>query len=95
MASNFTISKHDKKNRLYLDLKGDFDGSSAFELINAIESHSDKDKKVVVDTCGLSSLHPFGVDIFKKNHPIKNKSRDLAFIGIHKDTMIPEESDSL
>jgi hypothetical protein len=39
MASNFRISTHRNSESLHLKLVGDFDGSSAFELINVLKKN--------------------------------------------------------
>ena len=41
MASNFTISVHRNSDQLDLRLMGDFDGTSACELLNALEKNGD------------------------------------------------------
>jgi hypothetical protein len=37
MATNFKISSHRTESKLHLNLAGDFDGSSAFELLNMLK----------------------------------------------------------
>ena len=81
MASNFKISLNRNNNSLHLNLMGDFDGSSAFELINTLKEHNGNGAKIFIDTGGLSSLHPFGLDVFQKNCTINKSCRDLIFIG--------------
>ncbi len=66
MASNFKISLNRNNNSLHLNLMGDFDGSSAFELINTLKEHNGNSVKIFINTGGLSSLHPFGLDVFQK-----------------------------
>ena len=53
MASNFKILTQQNNGDLHLKLKGDFDGSSAFELINALKAHNGRAGKIVIDTSGL------------------------------------------
>lgn len=89
MAANFKIKTRKKKDQLHLSLKGDFDGSSAFALINTLESLNGDTRNVVVDTCGLSSLHPFGLGVFQKNFPIAKRPYDLTFTGKYRDSMAP------
>jgi len=93
MASNFRILAHRNNDTLYLRLLGDFDGSSAFELINALKAHDCGAGQVVVDTCGLSSLHPFGLGVFQKKSSMNILCRDLAFTGKYGDTMVPQRSE--
>ena len=87
MASNFRISFHLNSDNLHLKLMGDFDGSSAHELINTLKLHRDKVRKIFIHTCSLSSIHPFGLDLFQKNCTIKRLSRFLTFTGEHGNTM--------
>jgi hypothetical protein len=81
MATNFRIyiSKH--KGAHHIKLVGDFDGSSAFELVNMLESNSGKSGKITVDTSGLFSVLPFGVDVFKKNFALNKRLYGVAFTG--------------
>jgi hypothetical protein len=39
MASNFRIYCHQNRDNLHLKLIGDFDGSSAYELINLLKNY--------------------------------------------------------
>ena len=81
MASNFQISTHEKRDSLHLKLYGDFDGSSAYELLNALE-HCSRFNHIFIDTNELQTVYPFGKDVFQKNiGPIKKKSSNLIFIG--------------
>jgi anti-anti-sigma regulatory factor len=49
-----------------LKLIGEFDGSSACELMNLL-SNSDLSSasKILVDTDSLNHIHPFGVDVLQ------------------------------
>ncbi|MBW2247672.1 MAG: peptidylprolyl isomerase, partial [Deltaproteobacteria bacterium] len=60
MALNFKIICHKNSENLHLKLMGDFDGSSAYELINTLKKYNGNAGKVFVDTCSLLSVHPFG-----------------------------------
>jgi len=73
---------------------GDFDGSSAFELINIIKEHYGKVGKVVINTDGLSSTHPFGLGVFQKNCLINKLSRGLLFTGKYGNSLAPQGSNS-
>ncbi len=53
MASNFKIFPHRNNCSLQLQLAGDFNGSSAFELINVLKEHYGKVGKVVINTSSL------------------------------------------
>ena len=66
MASTFSIFHDRNKDKLDLKLMGDFDGSSACELINTLKANYEKVAKIIVHTGSLSSLHPFGLEVFSK-----------------------------
>ena len=58
MASNFEISV-DKINKGYgLNLVGDFDATSAYELIYAIKTLPDDIIRISIHTDGLKSIYP-------------------------------------
>ena len=67
MAQNFKISTHRTIDNLYIRLMGDFDGSSAWELINAIKENSNNFKFIKIDTSKLKKVYPFGREVFKSN----------------------------
>jgi len=81
MALNFRFICHKHCENLHIKLMGDFDGSSAYELINALEKYNGNAGKVFVDTCSLLSVHPFGLDVFQKNCAVKKLLRALTFTG--------------
>ncbi|MCP4109539.1 MAG: hypothetical protein GY749_29130 [Desulfobacteraceae bacterium] len=56
MASNFRICSHRNSDKLYLNLVGDFDGSSAYELLNLLKEKSDSVNEIYIDTNSLSSV---------------------------------------
>jgi len=92
MASNFRIYCHQNKDNLHLKLMGDFDGSSAYELINTLKKYRCITGKVFIHTCSLSSVHSFGLDVFQKNYTIKKLSRILTFTGGYGNRMAPHGS---
>jgi len=95
MASNFKIVIQRQNKCLQFKLKGDFDGSSAFELINTLKAHCGKEGKIVINTGGLSSIHPFGLGVFQKNCSVHKLSRGLTFTGKYGDAITPQKSNSL
>jgi anti-anti-sigma regulatory factor len=64
MAGNFNISVARAGDHVHLKLNGDFDGSSACELMNLL-SNSDLSSasKILVNTDSLNHIHTFGVDV--------------------------------
>ena len=82
MASNFQIYSFKTRDSLHLKLEGDFDGSSAYELINTLTEHGKGFYEIFIDINDLKSIHPFGRDVFQKNLRSSNKLyRNLVFIG--------------
>ena len=82
MAANFQILSHKTRDSLHLKLNGDFDGNSAYELINALREHGADFFQIFIDTNNLKTIHPFGRAVFQKNLSILNKKlSNLIFIG--------------
>lgn len=82
MSANFRIFRHQTRDSLHLKLDGDFDGSSAHELINTLIEYGTDYYQIFIDTNDLKSIHPFGRDIFQKNLRLFNKKfTNLIFIG--------------
>jgi hypothetical protein len=92
MASNFRIYCHQNKGNLHLKLVGDFDGSSAYELINTLKKYRGIVGKVFIHTCFLSSVCSFGLDVFQKSYTIKKLSRILTFTGKYGNKLAPRGS---
>jgi hypothetical protein len=86
MASNFQFVSEQTKDRLHLKLCGDFDGTSAFELIHALLKHRTGSQKILIDTNDLNTVHSFGREVFQKNlGPLLSKKVDqLTFMGKNK-----------
>lgn len=89
MASNFKIFVQRTGQDIHVKLKGDFDGSSAHELINLLESYAGKSARIVVHTSSISSIHPFGLDVFQKKCGVNGLNGRLMFKGKHKKTLAP------
>jgi len=82
VASNFQIYSFKTRDSLHLKLAGDFDGTSAYELINTLAEHGKGFYEIFIDVNELKSIHPFGRDVFQKNLRSSNKLyRNLVFIG--------------
>ena len=95
MALNFKIYCHQNNGNLHLKLMGDFDGSSAHELINTLIRYHDNSKRIFIHTCALSSVHPFGLNVFQKNCSMKKLSQNLTFTGEYGDTIALRNSNAL
>jgi anti-anti-sigma regulatory factor len=82
VASNFQIYSFKTRDSLHLKLAGDFDGSSAYELINTLTEHGKGFYEIFIDTSDLKTIHPFGKDVFQKTLRSTNKLyRNLVFLG--------------
>jgi hypothetical protein len=85
MASNFKLFMHEAGDSLHLKLYGDFDGSSAHELINALKKYGTKFYQIFIDTDDLEMIHSFGRDVFQKYYGFLDKRlQNLVFIGKNK-----------
>jgi len=82
MASNFQIYSFKTKNSLHLKLTGDFDGSSAYDLIHTLTKHSKGVYEIFIDINDLNSIHPFGREVFqKKLGALKKQFHGISFVG--------------
>ena len=91
MASNFRFFSHRTKDSLHLKLYGDFDGNSAYELINALVDYGTDFFQIVVDTNNLKTIDPFGKNVFIKSFStISKQAANIIFIGKHKHNIDPQ-----
>ena len=82
MASNFGIAVDKNSDGFGLKLKGDFDATSAYELIYAIKKLPEDTVKLHVYTNGLKTILPFGLDIFHKfMRSLNGQSAKIVFTG--------------
>jgi len=85
MSSKFRIVASLESDALHLQMRGEFDGSAACDLIRRLEEGRSTAPQVRVDTSDLSSIHPFGKTVFE--HRIRRLSkttRGLLFVGKNK-----------
>jgi anti-anti-sigma regulatory factor len=89
MASNFEIGIDKSSDGFGLKLEGDFDATSAYELIHAIKKLPEDTRKISIHTNGLKNIYPFGLNVFCRlmnslnGHPTKivfrgNKASQLT-----------------
>ena len=85
MASNFQLFSHRNRNSVHLSLYGNFDGSSAHQLINSLKKISGDFKNICIDTNGLNKVYPFGLRVFEKQlKRVSKKIYNINFVGKHK-----------
>jgi hypothetical protein len=90
MASNFKLFLHETKDDIHMKMCGDFDGTSAYELITAIQNQAHKSNQVFIHTENLGNIYSFGRNVFQKNLRIlKKQPNQIIFVGKHKDSLIP------
>lgn len=93
MASNFRISVHRNSDNLHLKLMGDFDGSSAWEVLNMVKKRSKGVCRVIIHTNALRHINPYGRDTFQENLRQRNEYPvSILFTGDHARQIAPENS---
>ncbi len=82
MAHNFKIFTNRTDDVLYINIRGDFDGSSALELLNTMKKNVNNTKRILIDTNNIQKIYPFGKEVFNYNI---SKLRDcrtcIQFVG--------------
>ena len=93
MAGNFHISCSRKDSILNVNLKGDFDGTSAYELLNVLERNVNNTSTIFIQTNDLLNVYPFGKDLFQKKLAVLMDIRPrLVFKGENAEQIIPESN---
>lgn len=94
MAGNFRIVVSRERDNLHLKLVGDFDGSSALELINALLENGGSDHCVFIHTNGLKEVHPFGKAVFQRHFPLAGRlNPSIIFIGKFAEDIAPHSAE--
>ncbi len=65
MSETFQIQFRKSNGNLHLRLEGDFNGSSAWQLIRLLEERYCGKGRIFIDTRHLKRLHPFGCSTFQ------------------------------
>ena len=90
MASNFKLFLHETKDNIHMKMCGDFDGTSAHELITAIQKHAYQSNQVFVHTEDLGNIYSFGREVFQNNLGVlKMQLNKVVFVGKHQDSLVP------
>lgn len=93
MACNFKIIVHKNKNILHLDLTGDFDGTSALQLIHSLKTRKNRAAKVFIHTSSLKHIYPFGQNVFKNSlDSLAGKAVSLVFTGEKAKQLEPKQN---
>jgi len=93
MASNFRITTLCRRKSIEFRLQGDFDGTSACELLNAMEDKCGRAGRVVVDTSRLRRVYSFGRETFcNRLYLLKHLPISLTFTGDRANQIAPERN---
>ena len=89
MASNFGIAIDKNSDGFGLKLAGDFDATSAYELIHAIKKLPEETGKIFIHTNGLKTIYPFGLKVFcRLMGSLNGQSTKIVFKGNKSLTVI-------
>jgi hypothetical protein len=92
MAPHFEIFVHRNDENLHLKLMGDFNETSANELINILKRYAGRTSRVFIHTSCLRRIHHFAVKAFhNKLNGLKGESTQIIFTGEHAYRLTPEE----
>lgn len=93
MSMNFQIDYKRENGDLYVSPVGDFDGSSAWELIHLIDEQYDGQGRVHIDTGRLCRVCPFGCNTFQcQFYKSRVPARQLLFRGKVGQALAPKGS---
>ena len=83
MAKHFRIvTKTSNTKDLSLQLHGDFDGSSAWELLHFIQNIAGRYERVAIETGLLKNVNRFGLEVFAAHWPSPGAGRaEMVFTG--------------
>lgn len=82
MAKNFEIELNGNEDPVVIDLEGDFDATSAYELIYAIKKLPGETSGVSIHTNGLKSICPTGIDVFRRlMQDLKHRPTNIKLTG--------------
>ena len=88
MALNFGITISKGRSNFQLKLEGDFDATSAYELIYAIKKLPEDTVMIYVNTNCLKEIHPSGLDVFNGfMNSFNGQSDRIVFTG-HNSTQL-------
>lgn len=92
MASKFKILTYRNPGNLHLKLIGEFDGSSAWRLIEKLKKNADEFHSILINTDSLGEIYPFGVHIFHQElKALKRNKIRVLFTGEKADQISPNE----
>jgi hypothetical protein len=92
VSTNFKILVHQNSDNLHVKLSGDFDGSSAYQLINTLERHGRGVFTIFIHTAGLRRIYPFGQDVLRSDLGRLSSTTwgKIMFTGPHAAELAPK-----
>jgi anti-anti-sigma factor len=92
MAKNFRmLSEKISKHSVSIQLRGDFDGTSAHELANLLDTYRAGYPEVAIDTEGLNRIHSYGLKVFIIRMKLMRKSwAGIVYTGKHMSSFLEE-----
>ncbi len=87
MANNFHMFTHKTTETLHIKLTGDFDGSSASELANALADNQNRYYQIFINDTKLNNIHPFGQEVLQRRlSELRSHGPAVIFIGKNIET---------
>lgn len=86
MAKNFRIREKTKNDRsVAIKLSGDFDATSAFELIHVLDERVKHATKVAIDTDELRTINRFGVEVIRPRlSMLSRRQAEIQMTGLFR-----------
>jgi len=82
MASNFHVFSYETRETLHLRLSGDFDGTSAFQLLETLKKQKAGFDQIFIDVNNLKTIYPFALEVFQKEiNSYDQKTDNFIFLG--------------
>jgi len=82
MASNFHVFSYKTRDTLHLRLSGDFDGTSAFQLLKTLKKQKAGFDQIFIDVNNLKTIYPFALEVFQKEmNSYDQKTDNFIFLG--------------
>jgi hypothetical protein len=90
MASNFNMQIRTNGTDAHIDLRGNFDGTSACMLLSSIRKHKHYYRRVFVHTHNLQRIYLFGKNVLLNNIDMPTDDlRNVIFDGEHAAEIAP------
>jgi len=85
---------HRNSDDLHLELSGDFDGTSAHELLWILKNQSRGALRIFINTNGLKRIHPFGQAILRSGLSGRQRKAIRIVYSGNNGVQLPAEADN-